>query len=158
MSSVNKSIIVGRLGKDPEITFMQSGVKIAKLSVATSFKYNDKQGNKQETTEWHKVAFFDKLADICSQYLKKGSLIYLEGRIETKKYTDNNGAEKYSTQIIGQTLQMLGSKQDGQQSNQQQEQQYAQASGGVNRSPPQQQGYQNQKIIPVSNLDDDIPF
>lgn len=115
MASVNKVILVGNLGRDPEVRYLPSGDAVVNISIATTDKWKDKQtGEAKETTEWHKVNFFGKLAEIVGQYLKKGSTIYIEGSIHTRKYTDKNGAEKYSTEIKGTSMQMLGGKNEGQ--------------------------------------------
>lgn len=111
MSSVNKVIIVGRLGKDPETKYMPNGKAIASFSLATSENWKDKSGEKQEKTEWHNCTAFDKLAEIVSEYVKKGSLLYVEGKLQTDKY-EKDGATRYSTKIIVQNLTMLGGKQD----------------------------------------------
>ena len=109
---VNKVIIVGNLGNDPELRFSQAGTAMCSISVATSESWKDKtSGEMQERTEWHRVKFFGKLAEIAGEYLKKGSQVYVEGKLRTEKYTDKAGVEKYSTDIIADELQMLGSKQ-----------------------------------------------
>lgn len=114
MASVNKAIIVGNVGKDPEVRYMPSGDAVANLSVATTDKYKDKQtGDMKENTEWHRISFFGKLAEIAGQYLKKGSQVYIEGRLRTRKWTDASGVEKYSTEIVAETMQMLGGKPSG---------------------------------------------
>jgi len=114
MASVNKAIIVGNCGKDPESRFMPSGDAVCNLSIATSETYKDKAtGEKKETTEWHRVVMFGKLAEIAGQYLKKGSQVYIEGRIQTRKWTDKDGIERYSTEIVGNEMKMLGSKPAG---------------------------------------------
>ncbi len=115
MASVNKVIIVGNLGRDPEIRYMASGDAIANIAVATSFKSKDRNtGEQKEHTEWHRISFFGRLAEIVGQYLKKGSSIYVEGRLQTRKYTDKDGIEKYATDIIAETMQMLGTPNGGQ--------------------------------------------
>jgi len=111
--SVNKVILVGRLGADPETRQTQSGLTIAKLSLATSERVKDKDGNWNEHTEWHRVTLFGRSAETAQQYLSKGRQIYIEGRLRTSKYTDKNGIEKYSTEVIGDRMQFLGSKGDG---------------------------------------------
>ena len=115
MASVNKVIIVGNLGRDPEMRYLPSGEAVANLAIATTDKYKDKQGQTVETTEWHMVSFFSRLAEVCCEYLKKGSQVYIEGSIRTRKYTDKEGVEKYSTEIRGYRMQMLGGKQDKQE-------------------------------------------
>ena len=116
--SVCKVVLIGNLGKDPEIRTMQSGDKVANFSLATSEKWKDKSGERQERTQWHNIVVFNKgLINLCENYLKKGSKIYLEGQIETRKWTDNSGVEKYSTEIILRPFRseivMLDSKGDG---------------------------------------------
>ena len=112
MASVNKVIIVGNLGRDPEIRYMPSGDAIANIAVATSYKSKDRQTSEQkELTEWHRISFFGRLAEIVGQYLKKGSSVYVEGRLQTRKYTDKDGIERYATDIIAENMQMLGGRQ-----------------------------------------------
>ncbi|MBC8024252.1 MAG: single-stranded DNA-binding protein, partial [Burkholderiales bacterium] len=108
MASVNKVIIVGNLGRDPETRYMPDGGAITNISVATTDKWKDKNGEMQEKTEWHRVAFFGKLAEIAGEYLKKGRQVYVEGSLRTDKYTDKEGVEKFSTDIIANEMQMLG--------------------------------------------------
>ena len=111
MASVNKVILVGNLGRDPEIRYLPSGEPVANITIATSSKYKNKTGEMVEETEWHRVTFFGKLAEIVGQYLKKGRSVYVEGRIKTRKYTDKDGVEKFATEIRGETMQMLGGRQ-----------------------------------------------
>jgi single-strand DNA-binding protein len=112
MASVNKVIIVGNLGADPETRYLPSGDAVTSIRVATTDRYKDKQsGEMREATEWHNISFFGKLAEIAGQYLKKGSQVYVEGSLRTRKYTDKNGVEKYATDIRADTMQMLGSRQ-----------------------------------------------
>lgn len=111
MASVNKVIIIGHVGRDPETRYMPSGDAVTNLSLATTDKYKDKQsGEQKEATEWHRIAFFGKLAEIAGQYLKKGSQCYIEGKLRTRKFTDANGIEKYSTEIVAESMKMLGGK------------------------------------------------
>ena len=112
MASVNKVIIVGNLGRDPETRYLPSGEAVTNISVATTDTWKDKtSGEKKEATEWHRVAFFGKLAEISGEYLKKGSQVYVEGRLRTRKYQDKEtGKDRYSTEIIGDRMQMLGSR------------------------------------------------
>ena len=163
MASVNKVIIVGNLGRDPEIRYMPSGDAIANIAVATSYKSKDKNtGEQKEVTEWHRISFFGRLAEIVGQYLKKGSSVYVEGRLQTRKYTDKDGVEKYATDIVAETMQMLGGRQGmGGDSGMDE--------GGYD-APPQRQAPQRQappapaarpapKPAPnFSDMDDDIPF
>ena len=110
--SFNKIIIVGNLGRDPETRYMPSGDAMTSIAVATTDSWKDKTtGEKKEQTEWHRISFFGKLAEIAGQYLKKGSQVYIEGSLRTRKYTDKDGVEKYSTEIKADTMQMLGSRQ-----------------------------------------------
>ncbi len=112
MASVNKVIIVGNLGADPETRYLPSGDAVTSIRVATTDRYKDKQsGEMREATEWHSISFFGKLAEIAGQYLKKGSQVYVEGSLRTRKYTDKNGVEKYAPDIRADTMQMLGSRQ-----------------------------------------------
>lgn len=108
MSSVNKAIILGNVGKDPEIRYMADGKATTNLSVATSSSWKNKDGEKQESTEWHRISAFGKLAEIIGEYVKKGSQIYIEGRITTRKWKDKDGQDKYTTEIIADQMQMLG--------------------------------------------------
>ena len=111
MASVNKVILIGNLGRDPETRYMPDGGAITNISVATTEAWKDKNGEKQEKTEWHRVAFFGKLAEIAGEYLKKGSQVYVEGRLQTRKWQDKDGADKYTTEIVANAMQMLGSRQ-----------------------------------------------
>ncbi|WP_416547288.1 single-stranded DNA-binding protein [Limnohabitans sp. DCL3] len=112
MASVNKVIIVGNLGADPETRYLPSGDAVTSIRVATTDRYKDKQtGEMKEATEWHSISFFAKLAEIAGQYLRKGSQVYVEGSLRTRKYTDKNGVEKYATDIRADSMQMLGSRQ-----------------------------------------------
>ncbi len=114
MASVNKVIIVGNLGKDPEVRYMPSGSAICNITVATSRQWKDKtSGERQEETEWHRVALFDRLAEIAGEYLKKGRPVYIEGRLKTRKYTDKDGVEKYTTEIVANEMQLLGGREGG---------------------------------------------
>src|SRR5262245_6078950 len=110
MASVNKVILIGNLGRDPETRYSSDGAAITNVSIATTRKYKDSSGQLQEETEWSRVVFFSKLAEIAGQYLRKGSAVYVEGRIKTRKWTDKEGVEKYSTEILADSMQMLGSK------------------------------------------------
>lgn len=112
MASVNKVILVGSLGKDPEIRFMPNGETVCNFSMATSDSWKDKQGNKQEKTEWHNIVMYRKLAEIAGEYLKKGSPVYIEGSLQTRKWQTKEGQDRYTTEIIANTMQMLGSKGD----------------------------------------------
>src|SRR6186713_1458169 len=113
MASVNKVILIGNLGRDPETRYMPDGGAITNISIATTDTWKDKAGEKQEKTEWHRVAFFGKLAEIAGEYLKKGSQVYVEGRLRTDKYTDKAGVERYTTDVFADDMQMLGGKPSG---------------------------------------------
>lgn len=177
---VNKVIVVGNLGNDPEIKYTNSGSAIARLSIATSEQWTDKNTNqKQERTEWHRVVFFGRLAEICGEYLRKGSQVFVEGSLRTEKYTDKEGIEKYSTDIIGREMQMLGARQDsganqgsggyGAAPQPMQAQPQGQSQQGYNQSQsqpqpmqqpaqPQNQQPQQHTPAPTTDFDDDIPF
>jgi single-strand DNA-binding protein len=165
MASVNKVIIVGNLGRDPETRYMPNGEAVTNITVATTESWKDKgSGEKKEITEWHRITFYRKLAEIAGQYLKKGSQVYVEGRLQTRKWTDKEGVEKYTTEIIADTMQMLGSRQGmGGGSNASMDDDYSSApsaprqsagGGGSGASRPAAS-----KPAPnFSDMDDDIPF
>lgn len=113
MSGVNKVILIGRLGKDPETRYITNGDAVTNATLATSENWKDKAGEKQERTEWHNLTFYKKLAEIAGEYLKKGALIYVEGKIQTRKWQDKQGQDRYTTEIIVNELQMLGGKPEG---------------------------------------------
>jgi single-strand DNA-binding protein len=159
MASVNKVIIVGNLGKDPEVRYMPSGSAICNITVATSRQWKDKSsGDRQEETEWHRIVFFDRLAEIAGEYLKKGRPVYVDGRLKTRKWTDKDGVDKYSTEIVATDMQLLGSREGmgapGEESA------GASRGGGGAASRP---GATSQKPAAKSStgfddMDDDIPF
>lgn len=114
MASVNKVILIGNLGKDPEVRYLPSGAAICNVTIATSRQWKDKtSGERQEETEWHRVTFFDRMAEIAGEYLKKGRPVYVEGRLKTRKYTDKDGVEKYTTEITATEMQLLGGRESG---------------------------------------------
>lgn len=162
MSGVNKVIIVGRLGQDPEVRYTPSGSAVANLSVATSETWKDKEsGQRQEKTEWHRVVMFGRIAEVAGEYLRKGAQVYLEGKLQTRKWQDREGVDRYTTEVVIDmkgTMQMLDSRHGGQQGGGQpaggqgQGGAYREASGG--RAPSQQR----QTPPPVDDFDDDIPF
>ena len=140
--SVNKVILLGRLGADPEVKFMPSGTAVLNLSLATSRKFkNQESGNYEEKTEWHRVVFFNKSAETIGQYVKKGQQLYVEGRLQTRKWQDKDGVEKYSTDIISDNFTFIGSKSDTTST----ESQSSKSNDSFDQSPSSQQ-------------DDDIPF
>lgn len=110
---VNKAILVGRLGRDPETRYTGGGTAVCNFSIATSEKFKDRNGEKQERTEWHKITAWGKLAEICQQYLKKGGLVFIEGSIGTREWQDKEGIKRYTTEITAREMRMLGSKGDG---------------------------------------------
>ncbi len=155
MASVNKVIVVGNLGKDPETRYAPSGDAITNITVATTDTWKDKAtGEKKEATEWHRIAFFGKLAEIAGQYLKKGSQVYIEGKLRTRKWQDKDGLDRYTTEIIADVMQMLGSRQ-GSGEAPTRERDAAPASAGAGASNAAK------KPAPASgfnDMDDDIPF
>ncbi len=113
MAGINKAIIVGRLGRDPEVRYTPSGVAVANFSVATSEEWKDKEsGEKKERTEWHRVVAFGRLGEICGEYLSKGKQVYIEGRIQTRDWEDQNGVKRYTTEIVASQMQMLGTRDE----------------------------------------------
>ena len=113
MASVNKVILIGNLGRDPEVRYAPSGAAVCNVSLATTRQWKDKSGEKREETEWHRVVFYDRLAEIAGEYLKKGRSIYVEGRLKYGKYTDKDGNERYTTDIIATEMQLLGGREGG---------------------------------------------
>jgi single-strand DNA-binding protein len=112
MASVNKVILLGNLGRDPETRYTTGGDAVTNLNIATSEQWKDKSGEKQERTEWHRVVLFGRQAEVAGEYLKKGRSVYIEGRLQTRKYTDKDGVEKYSTEIVADRLQLIGTARD----------------------------------------------
>ena len=113
MAGVNKVILIGNLGNDPEVRTLENGTKVATLSIATSESYTDKDGNRQEQTEWHRVVYWRKTAEIVEKYVKKGSKIFVEGRLKTRSWTDKDNITRYTTEIVGDRLQMLDRREGG---------------------------------------------
>ena len=113
MASVNKVILIGNLGRDPETRYTTGGDAVTNLRIATTETWKDKSGEKQEKTEWHTVVLFGRQAEIAGEYLKKGRSVYIEGRLQTRKYTDKEGVEKYSTEVVGDRMQLLGGREGG---------------------------------------------
>ncbi len=156
MAGINKVILVGRLGQDIELKYTSSNDAVANLSLATSENWTDRQGQRQEKTEWHRVVLFGKLAEIANQYLSKGSQVYIEGKLQTRKYQDKQGMERYTTEVVvsgyGGSMQMLDSKGNAGQS-------------GMNNTPsasPADSADMGSTVTPVTDVssfnDDDIPF
>jgi single-strand DNA-binding protein len=154
--SVNKAILIGRLGKDPETRYMTSGEAVTNVSLATSENYKDKSGEKQERTEWHNLVFYRRLAEIAGEYLKKGSMIYVEGRIQTRKWQDKEGKDRYTTEIVVNEMTMLGSKSAGGGSFEVVENQSS--SSAPARSAPAAKPAAPAAKGNFDNFDDDIPF
>ena len=165
MAGVNKVIIVGNLGNDPEVRYSANGSAIANISVATSESWTDKNsGDKQEKTEWHRIVMFNRLGEIAGEYLRKGSKVYVEGKLQTRKWQDQSGQDSYTTEIVANTMQMLDGRGDNagqggggyqapsQAAPQQGGQQFG---GGQQQSAPQQPASQP---APANDFDDDIPF
>ena len=167
---INKVILVGNLGQDPETKYMPSGGAVTNLSIATSESWKDKQtGQPQERTEWHRVVFFNRLAEIAGEYLKKGSKVYIEGSLRTRKWQGQDGQDRYTTEIVAAEMQMLDSRGDGggnySQDNNNYGGGYTQQGGGQSapqQSPsqnaPQQAPQSNQPAGGFDSFDDDIPF
>ncbi|MFA5370850.1 MAG: single-stranded DNA-binding protein [Sideroxydans sp.] len=151
--SVNKAILIGHLGKDPEVRYMPSGEAVANVTLATSETWKDKSGVKQEKTEWHNIVFFKRLAEIVGEYLKKGSLIYVEGRITTEKWTDKEGKDRYTTKIVANEMKMLGSRSGGNSFEVVDNQEPAPARSAPAAKPAAPAAKSN-----FDNFDDDIPF
>lgn len=146
MSSLNKAMIIGRLGADPEVRYTQSNTAVATLSVATTERYKDRNGELQESTEWHRIVAWGRLAEICQEYLKKGSLAYFEGPIQTRQWEDKDGQKKYTTEIKALNMQMLDSRSDS-------------MSGGGSPSKPGKSAATSVEIDEsFDDMDDDLPF
>lgn len=153
---INKVILVGHLGDDPEIKYMPSGGAVANISVATTDSWKDKtSGEKVDRTEWHRVVFFNRLAEVVGEYLRKGSQIYVEGALRTRKWQDQNGQDKYTTEIVGSEMQMLGSKGGNSGGGQDQYPEAQPKQQQAPSKPGQQQGPAPQNF---DDFDDDIPF
>ena len=180
MAGVNKAIIIGNLGRDPEMRYTQDGTAVANINVATSEQWTDKAtGEKRERTEWHRIVLFRRLAEICSQYLTKGSKVYIEGRIQTREWEDKDGNRRWTTEIVAQTMQMLGSRGDASgsggppgeypdyymQGGPQEDEGFSSGPSGQGAKPTQDSGYQGPggpsgegSGDPGGPDDDDIPF
>ncbi len=149
---INKVILVGNLGNDPEVRYTPAGAAVTTISVATTESWKDKEGNRQEKTEWHRVVFFSRLAEIAGEYLKKGSQVYIEGKLRTNKWQDQNGQDRYTTEILANEMQMLGGRGDS-------------GSGGFGggqsmpSAPKANKPQQNNNPAPnFDDFDDEIPF
>jgi len=142
MASLNKVMLIGNLGKDPEVRYTAAGTAVASFSVATSEKFKNKTGEWEEKTEWHNVTLWARLAEIAGEYLAKGKTVYIEGRLQTRKWQDRDGKDRYTTEIVGEKMQMLSAKGEGG------------GRQGGSRSESQEPAYEE----PAFNPDDDIPF
>ena len=164
---INKAIVLGNLGQDPETRYMPNGNAVTNISIATSESWKDKQsGQEQERTEWHRVVFFNRLAEIAGEYLRKGSKVYVEGSLRTRKWQDQSGADKYTTEIVASEMQMLDARGDDQQQQPQQQApqqqpqqaQQPQQPSQQTQQPAQQQPRQVAPSPASSEFEDDIPF
>jgi single-strand DNA-binding protein len=149
MASLNKVMLIGNLGKDPEVRYTAGGTAVASFSIATTEKFKGKSGDWEEKTEWHNITLWARLAEIAGEYLSKGKTVYIEGRLQTRKWQDKDGKDRYTTEIVGEKMQMLSGKGDG--------------GGGQQQRPasrPSQQDHSqsNSYEEPVFNPDDEIPF
>ena len=142
--SLNKVILIGRLGKDPETRYMPNGDAVCNFSIATSESWKDQSGQKKERTEWHAITLYRKLAEIAAKYLQKGSLIYLEGKIQSRKYTGKDGIERTAYEILCSEMKMLGSK--------------AESGEGQHNPPPSTRQQPDAAPVPQDEIDDDLPF
>ena len=150
MASVNKVILVGNLGRDPELKYLPSGDAVCNFSIATTESWKDKSGEKQERTEWHRVTLFGRLAEVAGEYLKKGHIVYLEGKIQTRKYTDKEGIDRYATEVVADRMQLLPQRD---------------SAGSAGRDDTNERrpakvadDAKNTKRKPAADFDDDIPF
>jgi len=163
MASVNKVILLGNLGRDPETRYTTGGDAVTNLNIATSEQWKDKNGEKQERTEWHRVVLFGRQAEVAGEYLKKGRSVYIEGRLQTRKYTDKDGVEKYSTEIVADRMQLIGSARDAGSGG---DAEFSGGSGsGGGGAPRRESGGGGAKPATgggakknVDDFDDDIPF
>jgi len=158
MASVNKVILVGNLGRDPEVRYSPDGAAICNVSIATTSQWKDKAtGERREETEWHRVVFYNRLAEIAGEYLRKGRAVYVEGRLKTRKWQDKEtGADRYSTEIVADQMQMLGGRDSGEGGGD---------TGGFSQAPARRPAQQPRPAAPaaapagnLADMDDDIPF
>jgi single-strand DNA-binding protein len=166
--SVNKVILVGNLGKDPELRYTPSGTAVATFSLATTERYKDRDGNRQEKTEWHNIVAWRQLAEICGKFLHKGKQVYIEGKIQNRSYDDRDGNKRYISEIVANQMQMLGSRSDSQGGGDYSEDQQTSSKdynpgGQSNQGPSNQSNYSGAQQgdgfeAPVFNPDDEIPF
>lgn len=158
---LNKVILIGNLGADPEVRYMPSGGAVATISLATTMRWKDRNsGERKETTEWHRVVFFNRLAEIAAEYLKKGSQVYVEGRLQTRKWQGQDGQDRYTTEIIANEMHMLGSRSGGTASfgGDQPQAGYAAGSSAQRSAQPSGSGPMSPPVPDYEDFDDDIPF
>ncbi len=159
MRGVNKVILIGNIGADPEIRYTQGGFAVANISIATAESWTDKAtGERQERTEWHKVVFFKRLAEIANEYLKKGSQVYVEGSLRTKKWQDKEGRDRYTTEVVAQQMQMLGVRGDAQGQSQRSRPATTPGTNGGSRPASEPRRQAAAQTPPPIEFDDDIPF
>lgn len=165
MASLNKVLLIGNLGKDPEVRYMPNGEAVANFSIATTDSWKGKDGSKQERTEWHNIVMYRKLAEIAGQYLKKGSSVYLEGRLQTRKWQDKNGQDRYTTEILADEMKMLGGRSGsapyaGEQAQGGYDEGYAQSAPAPRAEPQRAAPQAKPAAAPrtIDDFEDDIPF
>jgi single-strand DNA-binding protein len=163
MASVNKVILLGNLGADPEVRSLPSGDAVTTIRIATTSRSKDKSsGEMREYTEWHRVVFFGRLAEIAGEYLKKGSPVYIEGQIRTRKWQDQNGQDRYLTEIVAESMQLLGSRSMGNRENENASYGAAvdrsQKSSGMQNNAPRPSKSSQNNAFEMGDMDDDIPF
>jgi len=147
MSGVNKVILIGNLGSDPQVRYTPGGQAVANFNIATTERFNNKSGEREERTEWHRIVAWGKLAEICQQYLKKGKQVYIEGRLQTRQWEDQQGQKRQTTEIVAQTMQMLGRAGEGA------------GGGGGGGDFVSQENFQSEPAPQTANAsDDDLPF
>ncbi|MBD3381229.1 MAG: single-stranded DNA-binding protein [candidate division Zixibacteria bacterium] len=151
MASVNKAIIIGNLGRDPELRYTPSGTAVANFPVATTNRYKDSSGENRESTEWHNIVLWGRQAELAKEYLSKGRAVYIEGRIQTRNYQDKDGIERWRTEIVGQMMQFLGSRSDGGSGG-------GGASTGSSYTPPEPPKEKDNSAFDNTVDDDDLPF
>jgi single-strand DNA-binding protein len=156
--SVNKVILIGRLGADPEVRYTPSGTPVANFRIATSEIWNDKQGQKQERTEWHRIVAWSKLAELCGEYLSKGRQVYVEGRLQTRQWDDRDGNKRYTTEVQAQTITFLGGRGDGAEPRAKSSGASAAPEAGAPAAAPQKGGDEGYDYGPPPMSDDDVPF
>lgn len=150
---LNQVQLIGRLGRDPEVRYMPNSEAVCNFSIATSESWKDANGQKQERTEWHNITMYRKLAEIAGQYLKKGALVFVQGKIQSRKYVDKNGIERTAYEIICDSMKMLGDTSGGAQ-----QQTTPPAQNQTPPPPPQRQAQAKQPVQPVNDVEDDVPF